>query len=89
MKTDLSHLPEQKQAELKAMVALLIPHYTEIEMIILFGSYARGTWVADKYVEKGNTYEYTSDYDLLIILNKNHSANNHSFTGSITDKLKA
>jgi predicted nucleotidyltransferase len=30
-------------------------------MIILFGSYARGTWVEDKYTERGNVYEYKSD----------------------------
>ena len=88
MKTDLAHLPEQKQAELKAMVAALIPRYSEIEMIILFGSYARGTWVTDKYIEKGNTYEYKSDYDLLIILSRNKLATSHSSTKVYTDKLK-
>ena len=38
MKTALTHLPEHKQAELKAIVGALIPKYGEIEMIILFGS---------------------------------------------------
>jgi predicted nucleotidyltransferase len=56
MKTSLSHLPEHKQAELKAIKEALVPHYGEIEMIILFGSYARGNWVEDKYVENGRTY---------------------------------
>ncbi|HEX8516867.1 MAG TPA: nucleotidyltransferase domain-containing protein [Bacteroidia bacterium] len=64
MKTSLSHLPEHKQAELQAIVTALIPRFAEIEMIILFGSYARGTWVEDKYVEKGTTYEYKSHYNL-------------------------
>jgi predicted nucleotidyltransferase len=41
-------------------------------MIILFDSYARGSWVEDTYVENGNTYEYKNDYDLLIILSKNN-----------------
>jgi predicted nucleotidyltransferase len=88
MKTDLSHLPEHKQAELKAIVAALIPRYAEIEMIILFGSFARGTWVEDKYVEKGITYEYKSDYDLLIVLIKNAHANSDALTQSITGKLE-
>ncbi len=88
MKTDLSHLPEHKQAELKAIVAALIPRYAEIEMIILFGSYARGTQVEDKYVEKGITYEYKSDYDLLIVLSKNAHANSDTLTQSITGKLE-
>jgi uncharacterized protein len=87
MKTDLSHLPEHKQNELKSIVAALIPRYSEIEMIILFGSYARGNWVEDKYVEKGTTYEYKSDYDLLIILSKNGQSNSDTLTQSISWKL--
>ncbi|PBQ30549.1 hypothetical protein CNR22_01775 [Sphingobacteriaceae bacterium] len=87
MKTILSFLPDHKQAELKAIVAALIPRFAEIEMIILFGSYARGTWVEDKYMEKGNTYEYKSDYDLLIILSKNGHANSDSVTSGISNRL--
>lgn len=87
MKTDLAHLPENKQAELKAIVAALIPRYAEVEMIILFGSYARGNFVEDKYVEKGTTYEYKSDYDLLIVLSKNGQANSDTFVQSVSGKL--
>lgn len=87
MKTTITHLPEHKQAELKAIVAALIPKYSEIEMVILFGSYARGNWVEDKYVEKGITYEYKSDYDLLIVLSKNGQATNENLTQAISDTL--
>ncbi len=37
-------------------------------MVILFGSYARGDWVEDTYVEDGITYEYASDFDILVIV---------------------
>ncbi len=37
------------------------------QLIILFGSHARGDWVDDKYVEDGITYTYRSDFDILII----------------------
>lgn len=57
-------------------------------MIILFGSYARGKYVEDKYMEKGNTYEYKSDYDLLIILSKNGHANSNTLTDAITARLR-
>lgn len=89
MKTSLSHLPEHKQAELKAIKEALVPRYGEIEMIILFGSYARGNWVEDKYVENGRTYEYKSDYDLLIILSDDKKANADSFIQSVSAKLEA
>ena len=36
-------------------------------MIILFGSYSRGNWVEDVYKENGTTYEYKSDYDILVV----------------------
>jgi HEPN domain-containing protein/predicted nucleotidyltransferase len=87
MKTDYSFLPANKQAELKAIVGALIPKYAEIEMIVLFGSYARGQWVEDTYMENGNTYTYKSDYDLLVILNKNSQANADTFTQSVIGKL--
>jgi predicted nucleotidyltransferase/HEPN domain-containing protein len=88
MKTDISHLPIHKQTELKAILGSLIPRWSEIEMIILFGSYARGTYVEDKYEEKGITYEYKSDYDLLIICSKNTQANADTFIQSLTGKLE-
>jgi predicted nucleotidyltransferase len=36
-------------------------------MIILFGSYARGNWVRDWYVEDHITYSYESDLDILLV----------------------
>jgi predicted nucleotidyltransferase/HEPN domain-containing protein len=88
MKTTLTHLPSHKQAELRQIVGALIPQFKDIEMVILYGSYARGTWVEDKYVENGNTYEYKSDYDLLIIVNSNSQANADNFVSSLTGKLE-
>lgn len=88
MKTTLTHLPAHKQAEIKAIVAALIPRFVEVEMIVLFGSYARGTWVEDKYVENGHTLEYKSDYDLLIVLRQNGHANNDNLTHQINTRLQ-
>ncbi|HJK87116.1 MAG TPA: HEPN domain-containing protein [Candidatus Megaira endosymbiont of Nemacystus decipiens] len=42
----------------------------KIDKIILFGSYGRGDWVKDMYVEGHVTYSYESDLDILIILKK-------------------
>lgn len=87
MKTTLN-LPPHKQAELRQIVGALIPRYGEIEMILLFGSYARGNYVEDKYENKGIVYEYKSDYDLLIITTKNSQADNDSLISSIGGKLE-
>jgi len=67
MKTSLEHLPEHKQQELQAIAELIKKAY-KVEMIILFGSYARGNWVEDIHNENGTIVEYESDYDLLVIL---------------------
>ena len=79
MRTDLEHLPAQKQRELERVVRLVFEEFEDalalathqwkkrgrIEKIILYGSYARGTWVDEPHTAKG----YRSDFDLLIIVN--------------------
>jgi uncharacterized protein len=69
MKTSLSHLPEIKQDALKTVTEIVTAR-VPAEMIILFGSYARGEWVED-YQEK---YEYVSDFDILVITKDRISA---------------
>ncbi|WP_428634611.1 HEPN domain-containing protein [Sedimenticola sp.] len=67
MNTRPKHLPPQKQKELRGIVETIRSHH-DVEMIILFGSYARGDWVEDTYEEGGITYTYHSDYDILIVV---------------------
>jgi len=62
----LQQLPLTKQEELQHLTDLLSAS-KEVEMVILFGSYARGEYVEDTYVENGILYEYKSDYDLLVV----------------------
>jgi HEPN domain-containing protein/predicted nucleotidyltransferase len=66
MKTDLSHLPPEDQSALRS-IAERIREAVPVEMMILFGSYARGDWVIDRYTEDGVLYEYISDYDILVV----------------------
>ena len=58
----------------------------KIAMIILFGSYARGDWVSDEYVEDNITYTYQSDIDLLIILRKENYG--RSFALRMEDQIE-
>ena len=68
MKRSIRHLPAKKQNELRKIVQYICKKLPEVEMIILFGSHARGDWVEDIYIEKNITYEYTSDYDILCVM---------------------
>lgn len=61
MKTSLDHLSESKQRKLAAL-ADLIRAEAEVEMIILFGSFARGDAVEDP------VGGYFSDFDVLVIV---------------------
>jgi len=57
-------------------------------MIILFGSYARGTWVEDIYTKGHITYEYKSDFDILVITESKSQANNFSDQHRIEDLIE-
>lgn len=47
MKTSLERLPEQKQQELRRAIEIIIREEINLEILILFGSYARGDCVED------------------------------------------
>lgn len=81
MKTDMSHLPQHKVTELNAIQTTILQEKKyPADMVILFGSYARGDWVEDCYVEKGITYEYKSDFDLLVIIESRQSYRQNRLT---------
>lgn len=66
MKTSLKHLPRNKQTDLNRIVEL-VRAAEDVEMIILFGSHARGDWVEDTQREGGAVFEYTSDFDIYVL----------------------
>ncbi len=75
MKKSLAHLPKHKREELKLVTEIILDECPTVLMVILFGSYARGDWVEDTYVEDGITYEYASDFDILVIVRSNRIVN--------------
>ncbi len=66
MKTTLDHLPDHKQQELN-WASDIITESVQVEMLILFGSYARGVWV-EELADDGVHYQYQSDFDLLAVV---------------------
>jgi uncharacterized protein len=67
LKTGIDHLPAERQSEIREIVDAVRQRFPA-EMIILFGSFARGDWVDDTYTENGTLYEYKSDYDILVVV---------------------
>jgi predicted nucleotidyltransferase len=75
MKSDLSHLPEGKRLDIEAIARdIRAEPGVDPEMIILFGSYARGDWVEDYTYDGPTTYFYISDYDIFIVVETVRSA---------------
>ena len=97
MKTDLDHLPPQKQREIERVVQLIFEEFDDafalakhewkkagrILKVILYGSYARGTWVDEPHTAKG----YQSDYDLLIIVNDKRLVDRVKYWSKLDDRL--
>lgn len=96
MKTDIGHLPQTKQRELERVVRILHEEFAgiversksdakkdgRIYKIILFGSYARGTWVDEPHTSKG----YRSDFDILVIVSNKELAD-PKYWDKATDRL--
>lgn len=71
MKKSLSHLHDYAKADLKRIVSLVLEKLPSTEMIILYGSYARGTYVEyDERDEFGILTSFMSDYDILVVTSK-------------------
>jgi HEPN domain-containing protein/predicted nucleotidyltransferase len=56
---------EERLAEITAVIRELLGD--DLAMLVLFGSYARGDWVNDRYTEDRTTYTYESDFDILAV----------------------
>lgn len=67
MKNGIDYLPAERQAEIHEIIEAVKQRFPA-EMIILFGSFARGNWVDDRYLENETVFEYKSDYDILVVV---------------------
>ena len=72
MKKSIKRLPKRTQAELAVLQEVILSNLSNVRMIILYGSYARGKYVIwDETYDgrRGSTY-YQSDLDILVICDK-------------------
>jgi predicted nucleotidyltransferase/HEPN domain-containing protein len=96
MKISVDHLPENKQRSVARIVEIIHEEFEDalkeaksevkrrgrILKIILFGSYAKGTWVDEPHTMKG----YRSDFDVLVIVNESRFAG-FEYWDRATDRL--
>ena len=73
MKKSIAYLPKKKQEELKSIVRYVLEELPDCEMIILYGSYARNTYVDyDQRGEYGVRTCFMSDYDILVVTKRGY-----------------
>ncbi|MEP7219715.1 MAG: HEPN domain-containing protein, partial [Bacteroidota bacterium] len=86
MNTSINHLPEHKQEQLHRAVEI-IREEAEVEMIILFGSYAVGTWVEEPGPDP-RTFEYQSDFDLYALVEDRKMAKKAKLWARVENRLR-
>ena len=88
MNRNIRFLPPNKRHDLQQLVALIREHIKQVEMVILFGSYAKNKYVDyDQRVEFGTPTYYMSDYDIVILTRKPIGAVESSLYEKIKDKF--
>lgn len=79
MKKSLSHLSQRMHEQLNGITTKVLEKLPDAQMIILYGSYARGDYVEfDRRIEFGIPTTFMSDYDILVIT--------HGVSDVVTDR---
>ena len=88
MKRSTRFLPPDKRRDLQQLVALIREQIKQVEMVILFGSYAKNSYVDyDQRIEFGTPTYYMSDYDIAIVMRKPIGAVEYSLYEKIKDRF--
>jgi HEPN domain-containing protein/predicted nucleotidyltransferase len=85
MKKSLSHLPKHKREELERAVSVIREMCDDVEMIILFGSHARGNYKDEEDLAPDRKSGAVSDYDILVVCRLNATAIHYSLWRSISE----
>lgn len=97
LKTSLDHLPASKREEIQLAAQIVYEEIESkarpetlaekrkgrVYKVILFGSYARGTWVDEKNTGKG----YQSDYDLLVVVSNKELTDGQRYWWAAEDRI--
>ncbi len=85
MKDSTAHLPKDKRDELKLIVKKIRERIAP-EMIILYGSYARGNYKEQKDLAPDRKSGHVSDYDIFVVTGEKKTASNTSLWNNVTRK---
>lgn len=74
MKNSPDHLPKYKQNELARVVQVIRAASEDVEMVVLYGSYARGKWKEPRDLKPDRKSGHVSDYDILVVTGEQTTA---------------
>jgi predicted nucleotidyltransferase/HEPN domain-containing protein len=89
MKSTLDHLPANKQHELRSIDETIRRLCKDVEMVILFGSYARGDYREEKDLSPQRKSGHVSDYDILVVTRHKATALDVGIWDEITRQVNA
>lgn len=88
MKKSLNFLPAEKRRDLRQLVAIVRDEVKDCVMVILYGSYARGTYTDyDQREEYGIRNCFMSDYDILIVTKRRLGENEQKIYSRIKSRF--
>lgn len=89
MKNSIDFLPERKQRDLHELVRLIRDEVKDVVMIILYGSYAKNTYVeCDERCDFGVKTFYISDYDILVVTKKRLGVRESTVETRVSDRFQ-
>lgn len=88
MKQSLEHLPQLKRDELSKISEVICHDCHDVEKIILFGSYAKGTYKEKKDLKEDRKSGHVSDYDILVVTKEAITALNTNLWHDIGEKCR-
>lgn len=89
MKNTVEHLPQPKQRDLNGIVDIITEGCSDVDMVILFGSYARGKWKEERDLKPDRLSGHASDYDIFVVTGEKKTARDAGLWQEIAEKCNA
>ncbi len=89
MNDSLEHLPEHKRDELRRLTETIREACDDVEMVVLYGSYARGDYKEEADLDPDRKSGAASDYDILVVTTEKDTVRNGHLWTQVDQRLRA
>lgn len=88
MKDSLEHLPEHKRDDLRRLTETIRAACDDVEMVVLYGSYARGDYKVEEDLAPDRKSGAASDYDVLVVTTEKNTVKNGQLWTEVDRRLQ-